>query len=118
MKFEKAFQVADSTFFAKTKRHLKDVEVAILRGACQGQKYEEIASRYGCTAEYLKHDVGPKLWKLLSEALGERVSKKNFRAALERRSQSSDLDWESYTDRPRGSRTNGKTIATSRTPIA
>jgi hypothetical protein len=85
MTFEEAFHLADSVVFATIKRHLKDVEVAILRGACHGQKYQEIASRYGCTAEYLKHDVGPKLWKLLSEALGERVSKKNFRAALERR---------------------------------
>ncbi|MBW4622556.1 MAG: hypothetical protein KME17_24765 [Cyanosarcina radialis HA8281-LM2] len=86
MNFEEVFHTADSVVFAKSERHLKDVEVAILRGACQGQKYQEIANRYGCTAEYLKHDVGPKFWKLLSEALGERVSKKNFRAALERQS--------------------------------
>ncbi|WP_348235325.1 NB-ARC domain-containing protein [Trichocoleus sp. DQ-A3] len=67
------------------KRHLKDVEVAILRGAWQGQNYEEIAEVYGYSAKYLKQDIGPKLWQLLSEALGEKVSKTNFQAALERR---------------------------------
>ncbi|HEY9828142.1 MAG TPA: NB-ARC domain-containing protein [Stenomitos sp.] len=36
------------------------------------------------TATYLGRDVGPKLWDLLSEILGERVRKPNFRSALER----------------------------------
>jgi hypothetical protein len=42
------------------------------------------ASDYRYTPSYLKQDVGPKLWKLLSETLGEQVSKTNFRAAIER----------------------------------
>ncbi|MHC5780096.1 MAG: hypothetical protein ACYTXP_41080, partial [Nostoc sp.] len=33
---------------------------------------------------YLKHDIGPKLWKLLSQVLEEKVSKTNFRMAIER----------------------------------
>jgi hypothetical protein len=102
MNFEEAFHVADAVVFAKIERHLKDVEVAILRGACHGQKYQEIAAKYGCTAEYLKHDVGPKLWKLLSEALGERVGKKNFRAALERRLHGSHLNRKSDAIEPTG----------------
>ena len=88
MDFEKAFKLADTAVFAKTKRHLKDTEVAILRGSWQGMKYDEIAKTYGYTAEYFKCDVGPKLWKLLSAALGEKVSKTNFQAAFERRSHS------------------------------
>lgn len=84
MNIEEAFKVADAAVFAKTKRHLKDIEVAILRGACLGQQYYEIAEAYGYAAGYLKYDVGPKLWKLLSEALGEHVSKKNFQGALQR----------------------------------
>ncbi|NEO16759.1 MAG: hypothetical protein F6K59_00655 [Moorea sp. SIO3F7] len=33
----------------------------------------------------MKQTVAPKLWKLFSEALGEKVSKTNFRSVLERR---------------------------------
>lgn len=86
MEFEEAFQALDAAVVAKKQRHLKDIEVAILRGSWQKQKYHEIAQAQGYTTEYLKQDVGPKLWKLLSEILGEKVSKTNFRAALARQS--------------------------------
>lgn len=82
--FNEALQILDTIVFAKTKRHLKDVEVIILRGAWQGQSYDDIADIECYAANYLKQDVGPKLWKLLSEVLGEPVSKTNFRAAVER----------------------------------
>ncbi|KYC40906.1 hypothetical protein WA1_25150 [Scytonema hofmannii PCC 7110] len=92
MDFEEAFKVADAAVFAKTNRHLKDIETAMLRAAWQRKKYDEIAETQGYTSEYLKHDVGPKLWKLLSEALGEKVSKINFQMALERRRHLSFLE--------------------------
>jgi len=61
----------------------------VLLGACLGQTYDEMAhaSDYRYIPSYLKQDVGPKLWKLLSETLGEVVSKTNFQAALERQAQ-------------------------------
>ena len=70
MDFKEVLKVVDAAVFTKTERHLKDIEVAILRGSWQGRKYDEIAETYGYTTKYLKQDVGPKLWKLLSEALG------------------------------------------------
>lgn len=85
MNFETIYKLVDAALFESKRRHLKDIEVAILRGSWQGKKYDEIAQTYGCTPEYLKQDVGPKLWKVLSEVLGEKVSKKNFQTALERR---------------------------------
>ncbi|MEH2106943.1 AAA-like domain-containing protein [Nostoc sp.] len=84
MDFETAFKILDAAVFAQTKRHLKDIEVTILRSSWQGKKYGEIAQVHGYTTEYLQHDVGPKLWQMLSAAFGEKVSKKNFQAALER----------------------------------
>ena len=84
MDFETAFKILDAAVFAQTKRHLKDIEVTILRSSWQGKKYDEIAQIHGYTTEYLQHDVGPKLWQMLSAAFGEKVSKKNFQAALER----------------------------------
>ena len=86
MNFEEALKLADAAVFTKTNKHLRDIEIIVLRGSWEGQEYHKIAETYGYAAEYLMQDVGPKLWKLLSEALGERVSKKNFKEALERRS--------------------------------
>ncbi|MBD2214830.1 NACHT domain-containing protein [Nostoc linckia FACHB-104] len=84
MDFETALKIVDAAVVAHTKRHLKDIEVIVLRKSWQGQKYEEIAKTYGYTTDYLQHDVGPKLWQMLSAAFGEKVSKKNFQAAIKR----------------------------------
>jgi hypothetical protein len=84
MNVEEALQILDTVIFNKVNRHLKDVEIIILKGSWQGLNYDEIANNEGYTAKYLRQDVGFKLWKLLSEALGEEVNKTNFRAAVER----------------------------------
>ncbi|MBD1903676.1 NB-ARC domain-containing protein [Trichocoleus sp. DQ-A3] len=84
----------------KIGRHLKDIEKLVLQGSWQGQNYEEIAEERGYTDKYLRQDVGPKLWKLLSETFGERVSKTNFRAALERHHRSATLDTKQSRSRP------------------
>jgi hypothetical protein len=86
MDFETALKILDAAVVTQTKRHLKDIEVTILRSSWQGKKYDEIAQNHGYTTEYLQHDVGPKLWQMLSAAFGEKVGKKNFQAALERQS--------------------------------
>jgi hypothetical protein len=84
MNFEEGLQILDTSVFNKLNRHLKDVEIIILKGSWQSLNYDEIANNEGYTAKYLRQDVGFKLWKLLSEALGEEVNKTNFRAAIER----------------------------------
>ena len=80
--FNIALKVADAAVFAHAARHLKNIEVAVLRGALQGQKYDQIAEACDYAPEYIKHDVGPKLWQLLSSSLGEKVSKTNLTAVL------------------------------------
>jgi hypothetical protein len=87
LEFEKAINFLDIKAFANTKKHLKDIEIIVLWGALQGLTYEETAEAYGYSTTYLQQDVGPKIWKLLSEVLGEKVSKKNFKAALGRKIQ-------------------------------
>lgn len=86
MKFEEVLQILDEVVFAKNQRYLKDVEKFVLLSAWQGQTYEEMAraSNYQYTPNYLKHCVGPRFWRLISEALEEDICKTNFRAALER----------------------------------
>ncbi|AFY91095.1 WD-40 repeat-containing protein (plasmid) [Chroococcidiopsis thermalis PCC 7203] len=85
-------QIANSAMFAHTGRRLSEVEAAILLGSIQRQPYEHIAEVSGYAVSYLKHDVGPKFWKLLGQALGENVSKTNFRGALEHQWRQSLID--------------------------
>lgn len=82
---DEALNVADEAIYATTGKHLSDVQRLILIGALNGQNYEQIAKKYSYKAEYLGQDAGPTLWKLLTAALGEKVSKRSFRYALERR---------------------------------
>ncbi|MEA5574623.1 AAA-like domain-containing protein [Calothrix sp. UHCC 0171] len=83
--FELALKIADAAVFGKMQRHLKNIEIAVLKGALSGQKYDKIADDCGYAPEYIKHDVGPKLWQILSVSLGEKVSKNNLMAVLAQR---------------------------------
>ena len=83
--WEKAQQTVESLVFQQTGKHLSDIEILILRGAWDNKTYEEIAEAEGYTSNYLSKDVGNKLWGHLSVALQEKVSKKNFKAALQRK---------------------------------
>jgi WD40 repeat protein len=65
-------------------RGLNDIQELVFRKAWEGQTYPEIAESSDYDANYIK-DVGSKLWKLLSQALSEEVTKSNFRAVLRRR---------------------------------
>ncbi len=85
MDLAQALSVANQAMFAQFNRGLSDVETTIIKGSWQNQTYEQIAEVSGYSDSYLRRDVGPKLWKLLSHALGEPVSKKNFQTALERK---------------------------------
>ena len=83
MNLEEAIAAIDAAVLAKTGRHLSNVETILLQGAGQGKTYEQIADTCKYSLMYLKQAAGPKVWKLLSEALGIEVSKTNFRAVLE-----------------------------------
>jgi WD40 repeat protein len=85
MDFEEAYDVADAAVFSRKERHLTAAEVTVLRGTWNNQSYEEIAKHSRYSLNYLKRDVGPKFWRMLSETLGEEVNKTNFRSALERK---------------------------------
>ena len=85
MNFEEAFKVADTTVCEKTGEHLKDIERIVFEGAWQDQDYGEIANNNDYGYETIK-GAGQLLWKKLSDALGEKVSKTNFKTAIERRS--------------------------------
>ena len=81
--FQEVLRLVESLVMAKTDKHLSNIEVLVLRGSWKGYKYNQIATEGGYTDEYLKNDVGPKLWKRLSQALDTKVTKNNFKAVIE-----------------------------------
>ena len=81
---EEAMKVADRALYAKTRRYLTDVQRFILLISLLKKRYEEMQ---GYESQHLKNE-GAKLWRLLSDAIGEKVGKSNFQAALRRRAES------------------------------
>ncbi|MBH8567027.1 AAA-like domain-containing protein [Nostoc sp. CENA67] len=82
--WEKAKQVVEQIVFNNIGEHPKDIEMKVLRGSWEGLTYEKMAEQSHLSVNYLRGDIGPQLWQKLSEALGEEVTKSNFKGALER----------------------------------
>lgn len=80
--FDVALKTVDAAVFTKTARPLKNIEVEVLKGAWLGKTYDQIAAECGYAPEYIKHDVGPKLWQILSASFGKKVSKTNLIAVI------------------------------------
>ncbi|MEP6488405.1 NB-ARC domain-containing protein [Microcoleus vaginatus] len=83
MNLKEMLKLADGIVFAKTGEHLDDLQAAILRGTLQRETYKHIAKDFDCSESSVRQ-VGSQLWQILSEELGEDVSKTNFRSAMER----------------------------------
>ena len=83
--FKQVLGLVDELVVATTGKHLSNIEVLVLHGTWQGKKYSQIAAENNYTLEYLKNDIGPKLWLLLSQVLGEKVTKANVKAVVQQR---------------------------------
>lgn len=64
-------------------RQLNKIQQMVFQYAWQGLSYMEIAIATDYDLGYIK-DTGSKLWQMLSEYLGEKVTKQNCQAALNR----------------------------------
>lgn len=73
----------DELLFSSTGERIDSLQVAILKGVLKGQKYADIAQEFNCSAGHAK-DEAYKLWQILSDALGEEITKSNFRARIEK----------------------------------
>lgn len=80
MNIEDALNIVDSVLADKS---LSTIQEAIFRHTWEGKTYSEIADQAGYDAAYIR-DVGYKLWQLLSEAFGDRVTKNNLQVVLRR----------------------------------
>jgi hypothetical protein len=74
----------DRLVAGKTSKHLNTLQVNIMRGVWEGATYDKIAEQVRWSEAHVK-SVGADLWDLMSDLLNESVTKKNFRATVERR---------------------------------
>lgn len=84
---EDAIQVAEQVLLAHAGNALTDIQRMILRESWAGKGYESMG---GYNSQHIKNE-GKKLWDLLTEALGEKVTKTSFKGALEKRLKSGDM---------------------------
>jgi hypothetical protein len=82
---EEALKIADNALIAYVGNPLTDIQRMILSESLVGKGY---GSMDGYETQHIKNE-GSKLWRLLSNALEEKVSKTSFKGALEKRLQSS-----------------------------
>jgi WD40 repeat protein len=77
-----AADAALSALDATIALRLSTVQEQIIRGTWAGLTYGAIAQQIGYDPDYLKY-VGSQLWRELSAALGQPVSKSNLRAVIQ-----------------------------------
>ena len=74
MDTQKVIEYLDELVSSHTKKHLNDVQISILEGVLNGQKYNDIGKNIHRSKGHIK-DEGYKLWQLLSEVLDEDINK-------------------------------------------
>jgi DNA-directed RNA polymerase specialized sigma24 family protein len=83
MNWQEVLKYVDDLLFSQTGQHLDSLQIAILKGVFENQKYAQIAKECNCTEGHVK-DEAYALWQKLSETLQENLNKSNFRATIER----------------------------------
>jgi hypothetical protein len=83
MNLKEVLKLADEIVFTKTGQHLDDLQEAVLQGTLQRETYKEIAKDFDCSESRIR-EIGSQLWRILSEELGEDVSKSNLRSTMGR----------------------------------
>lgn len=83
---EKALAILDIVLEQK---RLNNIQELVFRKVMAGQTYSKIAESAGYDAEYIKA-VGFQLWRVLSRAFGEKVTKSNLLSVLRRYSQQAE----------------------------
>ncbi len=84
MNFEAVTNNVNQSVLSHVGRPLKPVEKLVLQGAWQAKTYEQMAKDCEYSLAYIKQVTGPRLWKLLSQVYGQKISKTNVRVLLER----------------------------------
>jgi PleD family two-component response regulator len=83
--YEELLLFAEQSIHNKTGIYLSDLQRTILITTLQeGRKtYDQLAEECGYSAKYVKQDVAPKLWQLLSDTFDQKITKSNIKPILE-----------------------------------
>ncbi|MGF1492211.1 MAG: response regulator [Microcoleaceae cyanobacterium] len=75
----------EELIYSKLGSYFSDLQRTILLTTLKGSRktYDQIAEESGYSAKYVRQDVAPKLWQLISEALDQKITKSNIRPTLE-----------------------------------
>ncbi|WP_071187400.1 formylglycine-generating enzyme family protein [Trichormus sp. NMC-1] len=71
----------DEAVFNKTGNHLDEIQKIILEGTLENLNYKDIAALGNHNEGTIKW-IASKLWKLLTEVFGKKVTKTNFKTAI------------------------------------
>ena len=84
MNITEVLHIVDELVKKKTGDHLDDLQKSIITGLCNKKTYDQIASEFGYESANYIGDESRKLFKILSEELGEEINKSNFCWTIER----------------------------------
>ncbi|RCJ40942.1 hypothetical protein A6770_36850 [Nostoc minutum NIES-26] len=76
LSIEKILEILEARVFEQTGRYLSKAEKAVIKGTWENKEYSQIASDSGYSLQYLQTGVGPQLWAMLSEVIGDGVQVK------------------------------------------
>ncbi|MEG4861471.1 ATP-binding protein [Microcoleus sp. K1-B6] len=82
MDIQEVLQWTDEQVFVKTGKHIDSLQSSILKEVWEGEKYHKIAKKCNRSEDHIKQ-VSRKLWKMLSDILGEDIKQSNVRSILE-----------------------------------
>ncbi len=83
MNLEEVIKIANQIVSEKTGKPLSDLQQAVLKVTLQRKTYQDIAKEFDCSESNVRK-ASSELWQIISEELGEKVTKSNFRSAMER----------------------------------
>jgi len=83
---DEVLEFAETLLLEKTGTYCSILQRSILKSALDLERktYDQLAKEYSYSANYVKQDVAPKLWQLLSNSLDQKVTKSNARGVLDR----------------------------------
>lgn len=90
MSFEEALEFIASALESKSCKTLTLLEKEILKAAWKNATYSALAESLYLSVGHIK-DLAAILWQRLSDVMGEKVTKNNFRSLLEKQSTTTDL---------------------------
>ena len=90
MTFEEALEFIEAALESKTSKPLNFLDQAILKAAWENATYSAVADSLYLSVGHIK-DSSSLLWQRISDVMGEKVTKNNFRSLLEKQSTTSAI---------------------------